>query len=62
MSITFYEILENLSKCEETFLLELLDIHSEELVERFEDVIELRQDYIRSQLFEDDENIETLDR
>jgi ribosomal protein S3AE len=62
MSITFSEILENLSKCEETFLLELLDIHSEELVERFEDVIELRQDYIRSQLFEDDENIETLDR
>jgi ribosomal protein S3AE len=61
MSITFYEILENLSKCEETFLLELLDIHSEELVERFEDVIELRQDYIRSQLFEDDENIETMD-
>ena len=61
MSITFYEILENLSKCEETFLLELLDIHSEEIVERFEDVIELRQDYIRSQLFEDDESIETLD-
>ena len=61
MSITFYEILENLSKCEETFLLELLDIHSEEIVERFEDVIELRQDYIRSQLFEDDENIETMD-
>jgi ribosomal protein S3AE len=61
MSITFSEILENLSKCEETFLLELLDIHSEELVERFEDVIELRQDYIRSQLFEDDENIETMD-
>jgi ribosomal protein S3AE len=61
MSITFSEILENLSKCEETFLLELLDIHSEEIVERFEDVIELRQDYIRSQLFEDDENIETMD-
>jgi ribosomal protein S3AE len=62
MSITFSEILENLSKCEETFLLELLDIHSEEIVERFEDIIELRQEYIRSQLFEDDENIETLDR
>jgi len=61
MSITFYEILENLSKCEETFLIELLDIHSEEIVERFEDIIELRQDYIRSQLFEDDENIETMD-
>jgi len=61
MSITFSEILENLSKCEETFLLELLDIHSEEIVERFEDVIGLRQDYIRSQLFEDDENIETMD-
>jgi len=61
MSITFSEILENLSKCEETFLLELLDIHSEEIVERFEDIIELRQDYIRSQLFEDDENIETMD-
>ena len=62
MSITFSEILENLSKCEETFLLGLLDIHSEEIVERFEDIIELRQEYIRSQLFEDDENIETLDR
>lgn len=62
MSITFSEILENLSKCEETFLLELLDIHSEEIVERFEDIIELRQEYIRSQLFEDDENIEALDR
>lgn len=54
MSLTFQELLENLKKCDEVFLLELLDLHSDELVDRFEDIIDARQPYIRSQLFDDE--------
>jgi len=39
-NLTFEELNEELCKMEETELLELLDIESEELVEKFQDKIE----------------------
>lgn len=39
-NLTFQELKEELCKMEETELLELLDIESEELVEKFQDKIE----------------------
>ena len=50
MSLTLVELCEKLKEVEETILLEKLDITSEDLVNRFEDVIEnrfeeLEQDY-----------------
>lgn len=40
------------SRLDEITILELLDISSEELVERFEDVVELRYDYLITELEE----------
>ena len=50
MALTLVELCEKLKEVEETILLEKLDITSEDLVNRFEDVIEnrfeeLEQDY-----------------
>lgn len=42
--ITLRELIEKLKREEETFLMELLDIHSDELVERFTDKIEDKYD------------------
>ena len=44
--MTFVELCEKLSSEEECFLLELLEVSSEELVEVFKDVIEERQEEI----------------
>lgn len=38
--ITLVELIEKLKQTEETILLELLDVSSEELVDRFSDLIE----------------------
>lgn len=40
------------SRLDEITILELLDISSEELVERFEDVVELKYDYLITELEE----------
>lgn len=40
MSLTFKEIKERLMQLDEVLLLEVLNINSEELIERFEDKIE----------------------
>ena len=45
--MTFLELCEKLSMEEETILLELLEITSEEIVERFLDRIEEKQETIR---------------
>ena len=45
---------------DEVTILELLDIHADELVEAFSDRIEEKQDYIRTQL-EIEEEIEESD-
>jgi hypothetical protein len=43
LSLTLNELKERLSMLDEITLLELLNIHSDELVERFEDLIEDKQ-------------------
>ena len=47
MEFTFEEMLEKLKTWPEIDLMELLDISSEEIVERFVDLIEKRQEQIR---------------
>ena len=50
MATLFKELLERLKKEDEVYLLELLNLSSEELVDTFQDTIEERQEYIREQL------------
>lgn len=52
---TLSEICEDLYQVDEISLLELLEISSEELVERFQDKIEDNLEKIRDYLFEDEE-------
>lgn len=59
MATLFVELLERLKGLDEVTVLELLDISAEDLVDRFEDIIENRQEYIRTQLY--DENEEDVD-
>jgi hypothetical protein len=61
--MTFTELCERLKQVEETLLLELLDINSSQIVDRFEDVVEEKRDYIEEDLevdniWEDDEEEE----
>lgn len=51
--ITLEELKERLASLDEITLMELLDIHSDELVEAFEDRIEEEQDKLKRML--DDE-------
>jgi len=50
MEFTLEELKERLSMLDEVLLLELLDIHSDELVEAFEDKIEENQDKLKRML------------
>lgn len=45
MSLTLEDIKEKLKQLDETTLLELLDISSDQIVDRFEDLIEDREEY-----------------
>ena len=53
MAMLFKELLERLKREDEVYLLELINISSDELVDMFEDKIHDRQEYIRKQLAED---------
>lgn len=53
MSLTLEEVKEHLKKLDETSLLELLNITSDQIVERFEDLIEDREDYFIADLEEE---------
>jgi hypothetical protein len=53
MPYTYKELLKRLAQEEETSLLELLEITSEDIVARFEDLIEDRTDWLLDEL--DDE-------
>ena len=46
MTTTFNELKEHLTTLDEVSLLEVLEINSEELVERFEDKIESKQEQL----------------
>jgi len=48
--ITLEELKERLSSLDEITLMEILDIHSDELVEAFEDKIEEEQDKLKRML------------
>lgn len=50
MEFTLEELKERLAMLDEVLLLELLDIHSDELVEAFEDKIEENQDKLKRML------------
>ena len=52
MELTMKDLKERLAKMEETYLLELLDIKSEDLVDRFGDTIEDRFDDLLSEIEE----------
>jgi len=60
MSLTFKEIKERLMQLDEVLLLEVLNINSEDLIERFDDFIEDRLDELEEELEElDDEEERT---
>lgn len=52
MEFTLEELKEKLSELDEVTLMELLDIHSDELVEAFADKIEEEQDKLKRMLNE----------
>jgi hypothetical protein len=50
MNITFEELREKLQRIDEVTLLELLEIRSDDIVERFEDFIEEQQDKLMREI------------
>lgn len=50
MNLTFEELKEKLKQVDEVTLLEVLGIHSDDLVERFEDYIEEQQDKLMREI------------
>jgi hypothetical protein len=52
--MTFVELCDRLKQLEETLLLEVLDINSGQIVDRFQDVVEDKRDYIEEDLELDD--------
>lgn len=55
MSLTFKEIKERLMQLDEVLLLEVLNINSEDIVERFEDKIEDDIDRLAEELEDEEE-------
>lgn len=49
-NITFEELKEALKRLDEVTLLELLGIQSDDLVDRFDDVIENKQEYLTKEI------------
>jgi hypothetical protein len=60
MSKTMRDIINDLKRMDEVTLLELLNLSSEDIVDRFEDVIENRYDVILDFLGDDDSEEEDL--
>lgn len=50
MNITFEELKEKLQRVDEVTLLELLEIRSDDIVDRFEDFIEEQQDKLMREI------------
>jgi len=48
--MTFLELCDRLKQLEETLLLEVLDINSDQIVDRFEDVVEEKREYLEDDL------------
>jgi len=62
MSLTIYELQDRLKEVDELSLIEMLDISSEEIVDKFIDTIEDKFMVLVKSFEESDENEETLDR
>lgn len=60
MSLTIYDLQDKLKKIDEISLLEILNISSEEIVEKFIDVIEDKFDTLIEE-FKGDENFTSVD-
>lgn len=58
MTMTFCDLKESLKKEEETILIELLNLTSEDLVDLLEDVIDFNQDKLRQYYGEDDSSVD----
>ena len=54
MALTLEDIKDRLKQIPETILLEVLDISSEEIVDRFEDRIEEKCDFLEEELEDED--------
>ncbi len=52
--MTFNELCERLKELEETLLLEVLEINSHQIVDRFNDLVEQKRDYLEDDLELDD--------
>jgi hypothetical protein len=50
LNITFEELKEALKRLDEVTLVELLGLQSDDLVERFDDLIEKKQEYLIKEL------------
>jgi hypothetical protein len=50
MNLTFEELKEKLQRVDEVTLLELLEIRSDDIIERFEDYIEEQQDKLMREI------------
>ena len=50
MTTTYTELLDKLKQLDEVLILELLDISSEDLIDRFGDLIEARYDQLLEQV------------
>lgn len=60
MALTFAEINERLKRLDEVLLLEVLEISAEDLVERFQDIIEDKIEELGQEL-EDEQELEAED-
>lgn len=58
MPLTFYELLERLKKIDEVSLLEVLQLTSGDIVDRFEDRISDNYDYLIGELDDEEEDEE----
>lgn len=58
MPLTFYELLERLKKIDEVSLLEVLQLTSGDIVDRFEDRISDNYDYLIGELDDEEEDDE----
>lgn len=56
MTVTLNDIRDRLKKLDEVTLLEVLEITSEDIVERFDDKIEDKMDYLTEDLENEDES------
>ena len=52
--MTFNELCERLKELEETLLLEVLEINSHQIVDRFNDIVEQKREYLEDDLELDD--------